>query len=385
MKNRNLKYKAEDWLTNEHLVEEVRSDASAQASDGQLKLAVWFHRALLKGKQVFSTSDKQQLGDRIQNSIDNYKRRIFVLRFSAAASLAILSGGSYLYLTSQDDAIAQFGNLAMDIPTDGKTQLYLSGEQAIAISSDESEIDYSSTGHIIEIDASEKVIQQVEDGDLVFNTVVVPYGKRSKIKLSDNTSVWLNSGSKLVFPAAFENSKREVYLKGEAYFEVNHDEEHPFHVHTDNMEVQVLGTSFNVSAYDDEEETNTVLVEGAVELNFQGTSLLGKASRQMEPGTIARYSNANKTLDQAVVDTRLYTSWRDGYLIFNQQPLSDILKKVSRYYNITIQLEDPNLAQETFSGNLDLQNSALQLLQIVGEIIHARIEQQDDQIIITRI
>ncbi len=385
MKNRDLKYKAEDWLTEEQLLGEVKGSTSTTAQDGQLKIAVWFYRALQKGKQVLKPRQKKQLGDKIQQSIQSYRRKIFLRRFSVAASFLLFSGISYIYLSTRESAIQKFADNAIELPTDGTTQLYLAGEKSIAINSEDSEIDYSESGNVIEIDASKQIQQEVDSKELVLNTVVVPYGKRSKVKLSDNTSVWLNSGSKLIFPAKFEKSKREVYLQGEAIFDVTHDAKHPFHVHTDNLEVQVLGTLFNLSAYNDDVETSTVLVEGSVELSYQGTSLLGKTKSTIVPGTLASYSAQGSSLKQENVDTHIYTSWREGYLIFRQQPLPDILKKVSRYYNVKIKMEDPVLAMETFSGNLDLKNSAVDLLEIVGEIIHASVEQQDDQIVITRI
>jgi ferric-dicitrate binding protein FerR (iron transport regulator) len=225
----------------------------------------------------------------------------------------------------------------------------------------------------------------VEDRKPVINAVIVPYGKRTRVTLSDQSVVWLNSGSRLVFPAKFGKQKREVYLEGEAIFEVAHDSAHPFHVLTESLNVKVLGTVFNISAYRDDSLTSTVLVMGSVELSYPGKGLFRNSGCRMAPGMLVSYDPGTGNIQSSEVDTRLYTSWRDGYLIFHKQPLINILKKISRYYNVEIRLEDPVLGNETFSGSLDLKTTAPDLLEVVTEIIHARVEDVDNQIIIKRI
>ncbi|WP_163712821.1 FecR family protein [Mangrovibacterium lignilyticum] len=386
MKNEKIKNKVEDILTDDLRLTEVREDVagSVRGEDTNYSLAVRIYRALLNSRNFLMPKQKQLLGDQIQQSIQSYKRKMFIRRFSAAAMFLLFISVSYLYLSDRESGIKLYAQ-DYELPTNGSTRLYLSGEQTVDINSEESVIDYSENGNLIEIDASETVNQAVDHKEMVVNTVVVPYGKRTKITLSDQTSVWLNSGSKLVFPARFENQDREVYLEGEAMFEVTHDRRHPFHVLTNEVDVTVLGTVFNVSAYRDDSLTSTVLVEGSVELSYEGHSLIGKSKELMQPGTMASYDVSAKRMKQQEVETELYTSWRNGYLVFRQQPLPDILKKVSRYYNVNIKLDDPELVHETFSGSLDLRNSAFEILTIVAEIVNAQAQQQDDQIVITRI
>jgi ferric-dicitrate binding protein FerR (iron transport regulator) len=105
----------------------------------------------------------------------------------------------------------------------------------------------------------------------------------------------------------------------------------------------------------------------------------------MVPGTIAVYDPKAKQLEQSKVNTHVYTSWREGYFVFEKQTLGEILKKISRYYDVSIELQDNTLLNETFTGPLDLKNSAVQVLEVIGEIINARIEKKEDKIIITRI
>jgi ferric-dicitrate binding protein FerR (iron transport regulator) len=220
---------------------------------------------------------------------------------------------------------------------------------------------------------------------MVYNTVIVPYGKRTQITLSDNSSVWLNSGSKLIYPARFAAEKREVYLEGEAIFEVSHNKQQPFMVITHDIEVKVLGTVFDISTYTDDATSSTILESGSVEMKYNNNSLLSSAKITMVPGMMAVYDPIEKTVKQTQVNTKLYTSWREGYFVFERQSLGEILKKISRYYNVSIQLNDQSLADETFTGPLDLRNSATQVLEIIAELINAKVENIDNQIIITRI
>jgi ferric-dicitrate binding protein FerR (iron transport regulator) len=293
-------------------------------------------------------------------------------------------GIATIITVNKESEISVFARNNQSVPLSGNTRLILSGEEEIQINSAESKIAYAGNGKEIQID-SNHVRQVVEDNKMVYNTVIVPYGKRTQITLSDNSSVWLNSGSKLIYPARFAAEKREVYLEGEAIFEVSHNKQQPFMVITHDIEVKVLGTVFDISTYTDDATSSTILESGSVEMKYNNNSLLSSAKITMVPGMMAVYDPIEKTVKQTQVNTKLYTSWREGYFVFERQSLGEILKKISRYYNVSIQLNDQSLADETFTGPLDLRNSATQVLEIIAELINAKVENIDNQIIITRI
>lgn len=332
----------------------------------------------------FSQSQKEILGNKISQSIKRYQKRNLIIKWSAAASIFLILGiGTMFQIFQQTDFRSYVENIS-PIPESTSTRLFLSGQQSIDIDSNESIIEYTSSGNQIKIDSSNPIEQQINADHAEPNTVTVPYGKRTMIILSDNSKVWLNSGSRLVYPACFDKNRREVYLEGEAIFEVSHNPKHPFHVITRDLEVKVLGTVFNVTAYPDETTTQAILESGSIELKYEGTNLWGTSNTRMNPGTLASYDPLKKVVEQTAVDTRYYTSWKDGFFIFRQQPLNGILKKVARYYNVSIHIDDPMLGNETFSGYLDLRNSVSQVLEVIAELTSLNIEETASEIVITK-
>jgi ferric-dicitrate binding protein FerR (iron transport regulator) len=337
-----------------------------------------------KQKEALAYQEKELLGERITRSILNFKRRNLNVRISAAAVLLVIIGISVVIETRTDSEISVYARNMQQVVGVSDTRLILSGKKEVLIKSNDSKIAYAGNGNEIKVDSG-VVRQDVEDGEMVYNTVIVPYGKRTQITLSDNSSVWLNSGSKLIYPAHFASNKREVYLDGEAIFEVSHNKQKPFHVVTHDVEVKVLGTVFDLSAYNDDKTTSTVLESGSVEMKELGQSIFNTSKATMVPGMMAVYSKEASEITQAKVDVKQYTSWRDGYISCEKQSLGDILKKISRYYNISIQVSDKSLENETFTGNLDLRNSATQVLAIIAEFINIKIENTNNQILITRV
>jgi len=264
-----------------------------------------------------------------------------------------------------------------EIPHDFKK--VLDSKEEIIIQEKESSITYSNSGDQIAINDTKKVEQSSTNS---YNTVIVPYGKRTYVTLSEGTKVWLNSGSKFTYPVAFTGDKREVHLVGEAIFDVTHDKKKPFYVITDDYDIKVLGTVFNVSSYEDDTYTSTALAQGSVEIKYDTNSIFGKSRIKIKPGTLAVYNNQNKTIRSSTVDVSKYMSWRDGKFIFKKQRLDNIVKKLSRYYNISIKIENERLKAETFSGHLDLKENINKVLEIISETTDLKFEKEKGRVVI---
>lgn len=184
--------------------------------------------------------------------------------------------------------------------------------------------------------------------ELVFNTLRVPYGYRYQLLLSDSTLIHLNAGSSIRFPKKFlPQHHREVYLEGEAYFEVSEDAEHPFIVHIENLNIEVLGTAFNVSAYAEDEDIKTVLVEGSVQLNYKEEA----QETPLVPGQKGTWNRFSEGLSKQMVETDLYTSWIHGELIFRESAFSHMRKVLERSYDVHIVNNNPLLDQTRFNAS----------------------------------
>lgn len=313
--------------------------------------------------ETFAPSEKEVLRNQIEESVSQKKQKSFnTFWIAAAASVTLLLLAGVGYLVFYEDSARAMQEVAFRAKgAPEETRLILADERSVSLRKENSSVEYKNDGALIQVDSSSTIGQQVA-GDQQFNMLIVPYGKRSVLTLADGTRIWLNSGSKLVYPSRFDERMREVYLEGQAFFSVTHAEDVPFYVHTKDMEVKVLGTEFDVSAYDDDPYTATVLAKGSVELTTQRQALFGSKKTKITPGTRAVFDQGRAELKTEQVDVREYVSWKDGFLALNSAPLAEILKKLSRYYRVDIELKQPKLADVTFGGSLALQDDIRDVL-----------------------
>ena len=195
------------------------------------------------------------------------------------------------------------------------------------------------------------------------NRIVVPYGKRSNITLADGSKVWLNSGTQLDFPTTFTGSTREINVNGEIYIEVEENKDIPFIVNTNNMSIKVYGTSFNVTAYEEDDINRVVLVNGSV-----GLSVLGQKNEViLKPSEKADLIATD--IIKETVNTSEYISWINDVLEFNETPISEILKRVGRYYNVQFEnMPEISLNKQTCSGKLFLSNNLDSVMTAISSI-----------------
>lgn len=195
----------------------------------------------------------------------------------------------------------------------------------------------------------------VDNGELAYNTITTPVGSNYQVVLSDGTKVWLNAKSSLKFPAVFKGTERKVELSGEAYFEVAHNKKQPFVLSAKQMSVQVLGTHFSVSAYEDDQAVEASLLEGAIKASYQNSSLL------LKPGQQASLANKAAVLTQRNFDADEVMDWKNGYFIFRNEPIDEIMKKISRWYHIDVAYQG-QVTKEAFGGKYVKTSSLAELL-----------------------
>lgn len=209
----------------------------------------------------------------------------------------------------------------------------------------------------------------------VMQTISSRVGMVSEFTLSDGTKVWLNSGSELQFPVLFLGDLREVKLKGEAFFEVTKNEKQPFRVNSKGLIIDVLGTSFNVTSYEDEKIDEVMLVKGKIKLSSE-VDHVKKELGTMHPGQKAAYMKEFQTVSTEEVNPGKYIAWRDGNLIFQDDSMDDVVKRLSRWFNVEIIIEDPEINEYIYKATFRNENlkQVLNLLKLSAPIDYRIVE-----------
>lgn len=210
---------------------------------------------------------------------------------------------------------------------------------------------------------------------VIMQTVSSRQGMVTKFDLADGTKVWLNSSSELQFPIHFTGNLREVKLKGEAYFEVTKNENQPFRVNAKDLNIDVLGTSFNVINYDNDTKSEVILVKGKVKLVSQKDQVK-KEYGIMHPGQRAVYNRELQKVFTQEVEVDKYTAWRDGTLIFRDDSMEDVVKRLSRWYNVEIVINDSEIKKYIYKATFRNENLAqvLNLLKLSAPIDYQIVE-----------
>jgi hypothetical protein len=373
--------KVEEASTPDELMEEL-IQKNPEDSDA-LRYAFEFIQVNHSNKTKMNPEDFQKLLNELQEYSDKKSSMRFLnflprLRIAAMILVIISIGSIVAYYQFTKDPLTQFaqsnvanGNQAIIVLSDGTKQALKDNNSFIDYQSNQGEV-------IVRKDSNEEIIENADHTkEAVLNQVAVPFGQRQKILLSDGTLVHLNAGSRLTFPSTFSGSTREVYLNGEGFFEVHKNEKVPFIVKTDHINIQVLGTKFNVSAYDDEQETSAILVEGKVNVS-QKNKLFANKQYILAPGQGCFYSVVEKNSLVKEVDVNEYILWKDGLYNFKNQALSEVVNRVHKYYNLSIKIEGPLLANTMVSGKLVLSDDVNEVMQYLSKTMEVRFEKLAD-------
>lgn len=212
-------------------------------------------------------------------------------------------------------------------------------------------------------------LKKQQEEHVVMQTISSRQGMVTQFDLADGTKVWLNSGSSLQFPVSFNGALREVKVSGEAFFKVTKNEKQPFRVHAKDLNIEVLGTSFNVASYVDEKQSEVVLVEGKVNLSTEVDQLKIDFGA-MHAGQRAVHADDTKKVEAAEVEVEKYIAWRDGNLIFRYDPMEDVARRLSRWFNVEIVINDPEIKSYAYKASFRNENltQVLNLLKLSAPI-----------------
>ncbi|MBL7969705.1 MAG: FecR domain-containing protein [Prolixibacteraceae bacterium] len=351
-----------------------------------IRYAFLFLKSNLEVKAHLPESDSVAIHDFILNYAQKSdSRRIRNLyrwwaRIAAILIIGVLAGSIVWWKLDRADELEKIARNTSVEATDDAI-IVLSDGSKHNLSSKESAIEYNADGTEITVkdqqNEKEKLANAEAGNGTAINQIVVPFGHRHSIVLSDGTKVQLNSGSQLTFPAEFKGKTREVFLKGEGFFEVAKNKEKPFIVKTEFLDMRVLGTSFNVSSYQDEQTVSTVLVEGKVAVQENGKLFRG-AKIELKPGQGCFYNVNNFNSQVKDVDVNDFVSWKDGLFRFKDQPLADVIGRVKKYYNKNIQIEGNDLPGTLISGKLVLSEDFEKVMNYLALTLEARYEKENE-------
>jgi ferric-dicitrate binding protein FerR (iron transport regulator) len=215
-------------------------------------------------------------------------------------------------------------------------------------------------------------------GPVVMQDIFVPRGQVNQVFLADGTRIWINSESHLIAPSVFTAKDRVVKLNGEAFFEVARDKKRPFRVEVNGQQIEVLGTSFNVRAYDNSNEIETTLTSGSVQLK------IGSRIAQLKPGEQSVFDRKTSQLSFQMVDPVTFSSWKDGRYEFQNKNLIEVFKVIERWYDVEITADQTYFAGMHFSGVIKRNKDAKHFLELLNHSIPIKYEINLDKIKISR-
>ncbi|HEY8387892.1 MAG TPA: FecR domain-containing protein, partial [Parasegetibacter sp.] len=318
-------------------------------------------------------------------------------RFAIAAAIIFLIAATAVWLTSNTDYSSGAGNnsnLSINDIQPGRQGAILTLADGSIV-----ELDSLSNGNLINqgisvVRKKDGLIEYVHtenvsvnaETSIQYNTLSTPPGRQFRLSLPDGTQVWLNAGSSVRFPTQFTSSKREISVTGEVYLEVVKDAEKPFFVNVDNRaEVEVLGTSFNINAYNDEPILATTLIEGSLKMhvvaeNLKSESVLLKPGQQGRLQEVAGHPNNSNISRLTVSDQNRemiekITAWKNGLFNFDNANITQVMRQISRWYNVTVEYEG-QVPNHTFLGKLGRDMTLSEILAVLQKTgVNFRLEE----------
>ncbi|RNC63387.1 FecR family protein [Proteiniphilum sp. X52] len=201
-----------------------------------------------------------------------------------------------------------------------------------------------------------------QDENNIFNPTIIEtgIGERTKISLPDGSKIWINTCSSIAYDKNYGNIDRQVHLKGEGYFEVRTDTLKPFLVHADKFTYRVIGTSFNVYSFDDDDETSIALLEGGVTIEHENLS------EQLLPGQVFIFNKESGKHTRTKVDVNRLSSWREGELVFDNITFEELAKRLERNFNIQFVFENDNVREHSFGGSFRNYESVETIMKVIS-------------------
>ena len=376
-------------LYDENIARLIRHSLTGELSEQErVELEAWLrdseeHQVLFEKikKEIRISSESslfRSLNDEVawqkfKTTTRERKRRVYVRRiltYAAVIVLPLVVVAVFLFLNREKDTLPIASERVVKITPGGPRAVLITADQTIhelngVQGQREIEVEkgvvIKQGGANLEYDS---LVASVQEVALAMNTLRVPRGGEFRLKLSDGTNVYLNSASELKYPVRFDEKERKVYLSGEAYFEVTKDSNRPFYVITEEVQVRVYGTEFNVNTHQPG-KVHTVLVDGKVGIKKRGMN----EEVTMKPGELASFDRNAGTFEVKEVDVRQYVVWKDGYFTFENESLEQILNTLSLWYDVDVFFQSESAKQLVFTGYMKRYNDISEILNAITEVV----------------
>lgn len=292
-------------------------------------------------------------------------------KYAAAVAVILILAGTYMVYTYHSPELLTLQEISE--PTlliNNKEHIALT-EKSFTIEKKRTKINNDHENNKLSYQRQEK---QSAKEEITTNRLLIPHGKTYQLTLPDGTIVTLNAESELTFPSQFDSQTRTVSLKGEAFFQVAKNKDKPFIVHTEQMDVRVLGTTFNVSNYAEDNMLRTTLIEGSVCIEQNGNT------QHIRPSEQYIYNKETNETAVQVVDTDLYTSWTNNEYIFRNTTLEDILTQIGHWYKFHTDYETPSLKEKRFSFTIGRDATLDQIIRFINNTEEIYIERNNENI-----
>lgn len=309
-----------------------------------------WNEALMGDERLIENDNLETLTNRITALKTPIKRIITWRKLAVAASIIVVVsiGGYFAFFNNETEKAPVQAVSTKDVaaPTTNRAMITLAnGEKIFLDNTNNGMLGTEGTVKIVKLENGNIIYErQHNTTEVSYNTIVNPKGSRVQtLVLTDGTQVWLNAGSSLRYPTAFIGSERKVELTGEGYFAVVHNEKMPFKVLANGVEIEDLGTEFNVNSYDDEPEIKVTLVNGLLQVKKQGSE------KRIIPGQQLKITDVIKLVQNVNLDNEL--AWKNGFFAFREADIKAVMRQLARWYDIEINYEG-TIYQETFSGSI---------------------------------
>lgn len=308
---------------------------------------------------AMNQSDQEKIINEIKNKIKSQKQKKRVssfryLKLTKYAAIVLLSVGLGYYLNQPQIELKPIEELVST-----KVTLETSEGEQIIIEESSTEL-IEIEGKVIAKRKSKTITyeKKLEAKELKYNTLNVPYGKRFNVELSDGSVVYLNSGTSIKFPVQFmEGKDREIEIEGEAFFDVAHDENNTFRVRSNGAILEVYGTKFNFKNFPEDPFSEIILTEGSVGVK---SDLNDKEMVRIKPSFKAKLNKSGNDVEVTQVNTKLYTSWIDGRVVFRNENIDNLIMKLERLYNVSITNNNQNLSNNFFNATIYVENETIE-------------------------